>query len=483
MTGAPQTVSRRRGRAASRTGTKFGISKDPMRLALVGFVLVSIARIQYMFPFLLPLRPALLTIGIAAGFAFLDPKAVSWRNIFSTWVGTALILYGGSTIVSSFAGISLGGSASYLISDFSRTLVATFIFLAGIKTVQDLWLFLWTYALCLGLWAYNAFFVFQTTNRGSKATRLDDLYTYDANDIGVVILMGVPFLFMLFPSATKKGKLILTGILIGSVGTIALSGSRGGLVGVAALSLFALFTVKEIAVWKRVATLGALVLGLIVFAPPGYWDQMSTILEPEEDYNVTDVDGRWQIIKRGMTYVADYPVFGLGPANFGRAELANEEKRAALGPRAAQRNVAPHNTYLQIITELGLVGFSIWMYILLRGIIGGLRLRKRLPRRWKRGNQEERFLYAAGYFFPLAFVGFAVPSSFVTFGYLSPPLFLFAFWGAYLRLFDDRIRMERRRRHEARQQAFAGQQQLRTRPPASGDSPAGPPLPEPTVLR
>ena len=458
------------------TEGRFRISKDPMRLALVGFVLVSIARIQYMLPFLEPIRPALITIAVAAGFAFLDPRAVNWRNIFSTWVGVALILYGGSTIVSSFAGISLGGSATFLIEEFSRTLVATFIFLAGIRTAQDLWLFLWTYVACLGLWAYNAFFVFELTSEGSRATRLNDLYTFDANDIGVVLLMGVPFVFMLFPVSSRKGRIALGATLVGVVGTVALSGSRGALVGTAALAVFMLFTLKQVQVWKRVSVVVAGVVGLMLFAPPGYWDQMSTILEPEDDYNVTDVDGRWQIIKRGMTYVADYPVFGLGPANFGRAELANPEKRAALGPRAAQRNVAPHNTYLQVITELGVVGFSIWMYILVRGVVGGLKLRRRLPRRWKKGTQEERFLYSAGYFFPMSFVGFAVPSVFVTFGYTSPPLFLFAFYGAYLRLFEDKMRKERELMKRARQQAFLRQQQQGRTPGAPG--PAA--LPTPT---
>ena len=47
-------------------------------------------------------------------------------------------------------------------------------------------------------------------------------------------------------------------------------------------------------------------------APPGYWDQMGTILEPTEDYNWSDPIGRRQIMIRGMGYIAQYPVFGLG---------------------------------------------------------------------------------------------------------------------------------------------------------------------------
>jgi O-antigen ligase len=230
------------------------------------------------------------------------------------------------------------------------------------------------------------------------------------------------------------------------IATLALTGSRGAFLGAAALGTFMLFTLHEIQVWKRVGAVVAAIVILIVAAPRGYWSQMSTILDPSEDYNVTDVDGRVEIFKRGITYVAAHPVFGLGPENFGRAEIANPVKRAMVRHDVGIRMVAPHNTYLQVAAELGLVGLMAWLYILGRGFFESYGLRKRLPKRWKVGTQEERFLYAAGYFFPISFLGFAVPSTFVSFAYSAPPFMLFAYYGAYIRLLDDRLKSERRHR-------------------------------------
>jgi O-antigen ligase len=417
-----------------------------MRIALFVVVLVSIARIQYVFAFLAPFRLALVSLAVATGFAVLSPKAVAWKNLFSTWMGVAMGVYGFQTIVSAFAGISLGGSATYLIEEFSRTLVATFIFLAGIRAARDLWFFMWAYVVSMGVWVYLAFFRFETTSQGSAVDRLSDLYTFDANDLGVVLLMGIPFIFMLLPTAERRVRLVLGGILFGVLATLALTGSRGAFIGAAALGVFMLFTLHEVQVWKRVAAVVGAVVVLALAAPPGYWTQMSTILDPSEDYNVTDVDGRVEIFKRGITYIADHPFFGLGPENFGRAEIQNPVKRAMVPHMTGIRMVAPHNTYLQVAAELGLVGLCIWLYILGRGFFESYALRKRLPKRWKKGTQEERFLYAAGYFFPVSFLGFAVPSTFVSFAYAAPPFLLFAYYGAYIRVLEDRLRTERRRR-------------------------------------
>ncbi len=421
-----------------------------MRVALFVVVLVSIARIQYVFPFLAPFRLALVSLAVATGFAVLSPKAVAWKNLFSTWVGVALAVYGLQTIVSAFFGISLGNSATYLIEEFSRTLVATLIFLAGIRVVQDLWFFMWAYVLSMGVWVYLAFFRFETSSQGSQAERLGNLYTFDANDLGVVLLMGLPFVFMLLPATGRRGRMALWGIVLGVVGTLALTGSRGAFVGVAVLGTFMLFTLKEIETWKRIAAVVGAVVVLGVAAPSGYWTQMSTLLDPSDDYNVTEVDGRVQIFKRGLTYIADHPVFGLGPENFGRAEIENPAKRALLPPGKGIKMVAPHNTWLQVTAELGLIGLAIWLYILGRGFFQSYGFRRRLPKRWKHGTQEERFLYATGYFFPVSFLGFAVPSTFVSFAYAAPPFLLLAYYGAYLRLVEERLKQERRRAKASR---------------------------------
>jgi hypothetical protein len=52
--------------------------------------------------------------------------------------------------------------------------------------------------------------------------------------------------------------------------------------------------------------------------------------------------------------------------------------------------------------------------------VAPLRLRRRLPSSWRKGAPDEKFLYAATSFFPVAAAGFIVTSFFVTFAFADP---------------------------------------------------------------
>ena len=115
--------------------------------------------------------------------------------------------------------------------------------------------------------------------------------------------------------------------------------------------------------------------------------------------------------------MAQYPVFGLGINNFARAECSISPKQASLRINGPMRCTPPHNSYLQAGTEMGIPGFIVWLSLVVGGILAPLRLRRRLPRSWMRGTDSERFIYGATSFFPVAMVGFAVPSLFVSFAW------------------------------------------------------------------
>jgi O-antigen ligase len=173
--------------------------------------------------------------------------------------------------------------------------------------------------------------------------------------------------------------------------------------------------------------LAAALIALAIGAPPGYWKQMGTIVETKEDYNYTSVDGRKAVIARGIGYVSQYPAFGLGIDNFARAECTISPKLASLRVNGPMRCTPPHNSHLQAAAELGIPGFAVWVSLIIGGIAAPLRLRKRLPKSWQRGTESERFIYGATSFLPVAMVGFAVTSFFVTFAWMDPVYLLAAF--------------------------------------------------------
>src|SRR5256886_14550022 len=83
----------------------------------------------------------------------------------------------------------------------------------------------------------------------------------------------------------------------------------------------------------------------------------------------------------------DYPAFGIGINNFERAEgtISDKARRSFAGDPI--RWVAPHNSFVQVGAELGLPGLILWSSLIVGGIVGMSRLRRRLPPAWR---SEER---------------------------------------------------------------------------------------------
>jgi O-antigen ligase len=286
----------------------------------------------------------------------------------------------------------------------------------------------WAYVVSCGILTFLSIFVFGISkSSASYVTRLNNLYTYDSNDLGVLIMVGLPLTLLLLTVARGAKRWFLLLIFVGISVTMARSGSRGGFLGFIAAGAAALFLVDAVSVTRRFFVLAAAVIALAVGAPPGYWKQMRTILTPKQDYNFTASDGRKAVAERSIGYIIQYPAFGLGINNFTRAECTISPKIAKLKVNGPIRCIPTHNSYLQAAAETGIPGFLIWVSLVIGGIIAPLRLRRRLPKSWRRGTESERFIYNATSFFAVAMVGFAVTSFFLSFAWMDPVYVMAAF--------------------------------------------------------
>jgi len=140
-----------------------------------------------------------------------------------------------------------------------------------------------------------------------------------------------------------------------------LTGSRGGIVALAAMLLAAIVLGGR---WRpRVAVLSILAALLAVFyigalAPAAIRDRIKTTTETQQ----TNVEGRATLWKVGQRMVRAHPLNGVGADNF-----QTSSRHYLLQPGAVYRSdviiLTPqvaHNTYLQIAAELGLVGLFLF---------------------------------------------------------------------------------------------------------------------------
>jgi O-antigen ligase len=419
------------GQSSAAADGQLGIVRDPLRVLLLLLTILTISRIHQHFPQLARLRPALLLVVAATGYAYLNPRFLSRVNVLALWPMRLVALLGVLACCSTVFGISLGRSASFILDTYVKVLAYAFLLAVSIRHVRDLYTYVWAYVIGCGILSFFALFVFGISATGnSDFARLSNLYTFDANDICVVLMVGAPMALLLLVSRRGgwRERAILLMVLVGISASIARSGSRGGFLGFIAVSTAALILANNWSVGRRTSILVVAIVALLFGAPAGYWKQMGTMLQAKDDYNYSSVDGRKALAERGIGYMTSYPLFGLGIDNFSRAECTIGPKvetlEAAGGPIRCR---PPHNSYVEAGAELGIPGLLTWVSLVVGVIFLPLRLRGRLPRSWRRGTEAERFMYGATSFLPMSMIGFAVTAFFVTFAWLDPIYILAAF--------------------------------------------------------
>ena len=118
---------------------------------------------------------------------------------------------------------------------------------------------------------------------------------------------------------------------------------------------------------RRLRRIGMAAAVLAVAATPllpgSYMERMTTILA-EDDYNMTSPTGRKQVWLRGLGYAAQYPVFGVGVANFNWAEGTISSLARNREPGQGIKFSTAHNSYVLVLAELGIVAgavFACWL--------------------------------------------------------------------------------------------------------------------------
>ena len=401
--------------------TEMRVKMDPFRLFLFLLLIMTIARVHQHYRVVARLRPALLLVACAAVYAYLNPKALARGNVLRHWPARNMVVLGVLACLSVPFGISMGKAGLYIIEDYSKTLVLAFLLIVAVRTARDLYAFVWAYVVSSLILVYFSLFVFGLSrSSGSATARLSNLYTYDANDIGCVLLVGLALALLVLQTSKRAiGRIAALVTIVGIGATIARSGSRGTFVGLIVSAAALLLLLRTVSVGKRIGAVLAVAVGLMLWAPPGYWDQMRTISSFQEDYNWQTTNGRKQVAARGIGYMMQYPLFGLGISNFARAECEISEKARNHVAGTGLRCTAPHNSYVQAGAELGIPGLVAWLFLAIGGPIALLRLHRRVPAAWSRGDPEQRFLRDACLYFAVAFVGFDVSAFFVSFAWMD----------------------------------------------------------------
>ncbi len=112
--------------------------------------------------------------------------------------------------------------------------------------------------------------------------------------------------------------------------------------------------------------------------------------------------------------------------NFSKAEWTVSDMAVDQYREKGIKGSAAHNTWVQAAAEMGVPGLILWVIFVFGTMITVMKQRASLPLAWRRGDPDQRVLFALATYIPLSIWGFALTSTFVSFAYIDPMYYLAA---------------------------------------------------------
>jgi O-antigen ligase len=180
---------------------------------------------------------------------------------------------------------------------------------------------------------------------------------FDPNDLALTCCIAIPMAYYL-SIRTEGWSAWLYRMVIGlALMTILLSASRAGAVAsLAALSLIP-WTYRYVTRRERAALVAAtlcLAAGLAAFVPASSWSRLSTA---GSEFSEGTLNSRTLIWKTGLDALRESPFQGIGAGAF---PVVSEAILAA--PK--ETRLVAHNSFLSVLTETGIVGFTLFSILL-----------------------------------------------------------------------------------------------------------------------
>jgi len=257
---------------------------------------------------------------------------------------------------------------------------------------------------------------------------------YDPNDLALILVTTLPIAIMQALSITSLiWKIVFFGgATFNLVGIIA-TRSRGGFLGLIAVGIFMLF-IKLPGISKKKFILILTVLASIfgTYLGTEYKERIQTIFE-ESSSDLSAGSGRIAVWRQCIEIAKDHPIIGVGPGAFGAAYghyLENDKFEGELSREAVGGAWhTAHNSFLLVLTEMGVPGLLIFLAINIRSFRNSQRIKA-----ISRGDNSAIILSTLAVCLQMALVGFLACSFFLSQSYNALIYLFLLLSGAMIRL-------------------------------------------------
>lgn len=243
----------------------------------------------------------------------------------------------------------------------------------------------------------------------------------DANYLARILILAVPAAAFLGMSRPIALRLAFAGAAAVIALAILFTYSRGGMLTLAAVGFFLVLAGRPRLTPRTLVIAGVLILAIL---PTNVGKRLLTIesMFSSDDLSVVDAsaDKRRHLLEVGLAMLEAHPLLGVGVANFGNryAQYASVVGSSSLDYSPAGVRQFPHNLYLEIATETGLLGLAAFVAVMSATLLSL--------------HRSRRTLLARG---ETAHAGLVTAIEIAIAGYLIASLLLHSGWPRYLWLF------------------------------------------------
>lgn len=180
-------------------------------------------------------------------------------------------------------------------------------------------------------------------------------FEQDQNELSVMLSIAASFVFILLKQNNSKiVNILLIVFLCVCLVAILLTGSRTGLIIFLAVSMFGLVSFGKKGILWAVLSIIFITPLILPFIPES---NIERLLETQEQVSEGDFTGRGYVWERGLTaFHSQNPIRMLLGVGYDQFQFLYNQNYGTF--------TAPHNTYLSVYVELGIIGFLIFLYIL-----------------------------------------------------------------------------------------------------------------------
>jgi len=175
------------------------------------------------------------------------------------------------------------------------------------------------------------------------------------NDMGFMLALGIPLAWYLILQSQKSDKFywLLNAVnyfyIPLAIVAIILTASRTSFILILPSLFFLFVTLKQLKIQTRVVIIIIFVIGLLgipFVVPASSFERLS---ETNQSLSSGDLTGRGDIWQQGWTVFLNHPIIGIGSGAFNTVIPLHQP---------------PHNVFLAVLTESGIIGFVIFSILL-----------------------------------------------------------------------------------------------------------------------